>query len=329
MPWEASELYTRWHLGAGYDGEWSRGRGGSVSGMTPVALTLVGVPTNSSGTVDGVARAPAVLRQRGLAAALACHPGFTDAGDLALPAPVPVRGPSGLLAEDALVAMIVQVAASVAAARHRGRFPLLIGGDCPVILGALAALRTEADRPGLMFTDGHEDAWPPQLSPTGEAADCELGLALGLFDTGLSPRLRAVLPRIDRGNVAAIGPRDAEELAAAGVASLDGQLGILIRPPEFTTERCAAALARLPPCWWLHTDLDVLATGELVAVDYPQPGGLTWGQLTDFTAMALATDGCAGWSVCIYNPDLDPGRDGADAIVRYITQAITKALSSS
>ena len=118
MPWEASELYTRWHLGAGYDGEWSRGRGGSVSGMTPVALTLVGVPTNSSGTVDGVARAPAVLRQRGLAAALACHPGFTDAGDLALPAPVPVRGPSGLLAEDALVAMIVQVAASVAAARH-------------------------------------------------------------------------------------------------------------------------------------------------------------------------------------------------------------------
>jgi hypothetical protein len=51
--------------------------------------------------------------------------------------------------------------------------------------------------------------------------------------------------------------------------------------------------------------------------------GLTWGQLTDLTATALATDGCAGWSVCIYNPDLDPGRDGADAIISYITQAIT------
>jgi arginase len=64
----------------------------------------------------------------------------------------------------------------------------------------------------------------------------------------------------------------------------------------------------------------VLATGELAAVDYPQPGGLTWGQLTDLTAAALATD---GWSVCIYNPDLDPGREGADAIISYITQAIT------
>jgi arginase len=58
-------------------------------------------------------------------------------------------------------------------------------------------------------------------------------------------------------------------------------------------------------------------------VDYPQPGGLTWGQLAGLTATALGTDGCAGWSVCIYNPDLDPGRDGADAIISYITQAIT------
>jgi len=291
--------------------------------MTPAGLALIGVPANSSGTVDGVARAPAVLRQRGLATALARHPGFTDAGDLALPVPVPVRGPSGLLAEDALVAMIEHVAQAVGAARRRGRFPLLLGGDCPLILGALAALQTEADRAGLLFVDGHEDAWPPPMSPTGEAADCELGLALRLFDTGLSSQLRAVLPRIDPADVAAVGPRDAAELTTAGVASLDGQLGALIRPGQLTADRYAAALASLPQSWWLHTDLDVLTTAELAAVDYPQPGGLTWDQLAGLTATALAADGCAGWSVCIYNPDLDPGRDGADAIVSYITQAIT------
>jgi arginase len=194
-----------------------------------------------------------------------------------------------------------------------------------VILGALAALQTEADRPGLLFADGHEDAWPPRTSPTGEAADCELGLALRLFDAGLSPQLRAVLPRIDPADVAAVGPRDTAELAAAGVASLDGQLGALIRPAQLTADRYAAALASLPPPWWLHTDLDVLATAELAAVDYPQPGGLTWDQLAALTATALAADGCAGWSVCIYNPDLDPGRQGADAIISYITQAITGA----
>jgi arginase len=291
--------------------------------MTPAGLALIGVPANSGGTVDGVARGPAVLRQRGLATALPLHRRFTDAGDLVLPVPVPVRGPSGLLAEDALAAMIGHVADSVGAARGRGWFPLLLGGDCPVILGALAALQAERDRAGLLFIDGHEDAWPPRVSPTGEAADCELGLALRLFDPGLSPQLRAALPRIDPADVAAVGPRDVGELAAAGVASLDGLLGSLIRPAELTADRYAAALAGLPPPWWLHTDLDVLATGELAAVDYPQPGGLTWDQLTALTATALATDGCAGWSICIYNPDLDPGRDGADAIISYITQAIT------
>jgi arginase len=291
--------------------------------MTPAGLALIGVPANSSGTVDGVARAPAVLRQRGLATALARHRGLTDAGNLTLPVPDPVRGPSGLLAEDALVAMIEQVAQAVGAACRRGRFTLLVGGDCPVILGALAALQAEADRPGLLFVDGHEDAWPPRASPTGEAADCELGLALGLFDTGLSPQLRAALPSIDPADVAAVGPRDASELAAAGVASLAGQLGALIRPAELTTDRYAAALAGLLPPWWLHTDLDVLATTELAAVDYPQPGGLTWDQLAGLTATALAADGCAGWSVCIYNPDLDPDRNGADNIIAYLTHAIT------
>ena len=138
-----------------------------------------------------------------------------------------------------------------------------------------------------------------------------------------SARSCAVLPRIDPADVAAVGPRDAGELAAAGVATLGGQLGALIRPWELTADRYAAALAGLPPPWWLHTDLDVLATGELAAVDYPQPGCLSWGQLAGLTATALAAGGCAGWSVCIYHPDLDPGRDGADAIISYITQAIT------
>jgi len=291
----------------------------------PRDVVLIGVPTNSSGTADGVARAPRVLRQRGLAAALARRPGFTDAGDLALPAPQPRRGPSGLLAEDALITMIGQVREAVRAARRDRRFPLLIGGDCPVVAGALAALQAERDEPGLLFVDGHEDAWPPRRSPTGEAADCELGLVLRLFDDDLAPRLRSALPRVRAENVVAVGPRDDGELASAGVTTLAGRLRALIRPAELTADGnagYAAALAALPAPWWLHTDLDVLATADFAAVDYPQPGGLTWPQLSQVTSAALAADGCAGWSVCIYNPDLDPDRRAADDIVGYLTNAL-------
>jgi arginase len=294
----------------------------------PRDVVLIGVPVNSSGTPDGVARAPGVLRERGLAAALGSRPGFADAGDLALPAPQPRRGPSGLLAEDALIAMIGQVREATAAARRDRRFPLLIGGDCPVIIGALAALQAERDEPGLLFVDGHEDAWPPLTSPTGEAADCELGLILRLFDDGLDPRLRGVLPRVRAENVVAVGPRDDGELASAGVANLAGRLRALIRPAQLSADGNAgyadyqAAVAALPAPWWLHTDLDVLATADFAAVDYPQPGGLTWPQLSQVTSAALAADGCAGWSVCIYNPDLDPDRHAAGDIIDYVTDAL-------
>ena len=68
-----------------------------------------------------------------------------------------------------------------------------------------------------------------------------------------------------------------------------------------------------------------LASTELAAVDYPQPGVLTWEQLSRITSAALASEGCAGWSVCIYNPDLDPGRQGADDIIGYLSKAIAHA----
>ena len=43
----------------GCDG-WRYRDGGSVNGMTPAGLTLIGVPANSSGAGDGVARPPSV-----------------------------------------------------------------------------------------------------------------------------------------------------------------------------------------------------------------------------------------------------------------------------
>jgi len=52
-----------------------------------------------------------------------------------------------------------------------------------------------------------------------------------------------------------------------------------------------------------------------------RPAGLTWADLTTLTRTALRADGCRGWSVGVYNPDLDP--DGVDAkrIVSYLVAA--------
>jgi hypothetical protein len=50
------------------------------------------------------------------------------------------------------------------------------------------------------------------------------------------------------------------------------------------------------------------------------PEGLTWEQLTQVTRTALQAGGCRGWSIGVYNADLD--RDGRDAkrVVTYIEE---------
>ena len=83
-------------------------------------IELIGVPSNSAGTLDGVARAPAALRRARLPEALGGHTEVVDAGDLQLPAPSPERAPSGLIAEPALVAMVASVRAATRSSRPGG-----------------------------------------------------------------------------------------------------------------------------------------------------------------------------------------------------------------
>jgi len=273
-----------------------------------MGVVLVEVPLNSSGRHDGVARMPAALRDAGLHEALPALDRVVavDVGDL-----VPRRGPSGFLAEDGLVRAVLGTRDAVGEALAAGSVPVVVGGDCPVLLGPLAALEGEGHRPGLVFVDGHEDAWPPSLSPTGEAADSELGLALGRIPGPAG--LDGVLPVVAADDVAVLGARDAAELAAAGCPSLAGEVRLidgdaLAAADALGAVRDAVAAAVAGTgAWWLHVDLDVLGTDALPAVDYPQPGGIGWERLAEVAAAALERPGCAGASVAIYNPDLDGG----------------------
>jgi arginase len=281
-------------------------------------IGVLGVPTNSAGTTDGVARAPAALRAAGLVEALGRSADVVDHGDVALPAPVAGRDPSTRVIDpQGLKAMVLAVRDGVRGILDEERFPVVLGGDCPVLLGCLGAFG-DAER-GLLFVDGHEDAYPPERSTTGEAADMELGLALGIVPTPWWPELVAMSPLVAERNVRILGPRDRAAIEAeigstlAGRVTVVDAVGVAGDPPGVTTR----ALGSLPSSWWLHLDLDVLSTEALAAVDYPQPGGLAWDELEVVTTTALARRP-VGWDVTIYNPDLDPGGTGADRIVRFL-----------
>jgi arginase len=286
-------------------------------------IGLFGVPTNSAGTISGVARAPTTLREVGLVDALRRHTDVHDYGDVMLPDPSPDRDPVTLLIDrHGLIVMVKRVRDAVTSILDNGHFPLVIGGDCPLLLGCLAAAKTH-ERIGLLFVDGHEDAYLPAQSSTGEAADSELAFALGMADTSWSPELASVLPLVTPADVRILGARDAGLLHAEGVASLGDRIALvdghhLSAKPDVAT---AEAVSHLADPWWFHLDLDVLSTEALPAIDYPQPGGLGWNELSVVVTTAMGANP-TGWDITIYNPDLDPERIHAKRIVDFIRSAI-------
>jgi arginase len=274
----------------------------------------------------GIADAIRVLREVGLAERIT---GARDTGDLSLLDGSGARGRSGLLNERALGHLVAATREAVSGSLARGGRPLLVGGDCPVLLGALAACRDRHGAAGLLLVDGHEDAWPPQLSPTGEASDSEVAIALGRIGELPEP-LDRLAPLLGPEAVSMLGPRDRHEIEQAGAESL-AETVALFRDDEAVREDGAPAsvreairaLANSAPAFWLHIDLDVLRTGDFPAADYTQPGGLAWDELLEVATRAMARPDCVGCSIVIYNPDLDPERTSAARIVRFVSDLVS------
>jgi arginase len=292
-----------------------------------VNFDLIGVPYTSMARPGGIANAIGVLREAGLAEALG---DVRDAGNLELPEPTGARGASGLLNESALGRLVEATREAVAGSLASRRRPLLVGADCPVLLGALAAGRDLHGAAGLLLVDGHEDAWPPRLSDTGEASDSEVAIALGLVGD-LPAALHRLTPLLTPRDLAMLGPRDREELEEAGVDSLNGSVAVFLddtavrtRGPAASAREAIAAVGTGSIPFWLHIDLDVLRTDDFPAADYLQPGGLSWQELSEIAREALAEARCVGCSVVIYNPDLDPERTSAARIVRFLSDLVAK-----
>jgi arginase len=294
-------------------------------------IELVGVPFDGMGRAGGQANAPAALRAAGLVEAF----GARVAGrvDLRLPPSSPERSAtSGYLNETALVEMVSQVRARTLGALERQHFPFLYGGDCAVLLGAVPALAAHAGTAGLVFLDGHEDATPMEASTSGEAANMEVAILLGRTGADAPAPLRLAHGLLRPEQLAMLGPRDRSFREPLGVASVADTVWLragdqLAGDPVGTAREAARHVSSSAADWWLHVDLDVLskeAFGSCGAEDEPAlSGGTTWSQLTAALESLVASRGCRGWSLAVYNPDLDKdGRDGR-AVVEMITHVAT------
>jgi arginase len=223
-----------------------------------------------------------------------------------------------------IVAYARKLAAAVASVLDQGDFPIVLGGDCSILLGSLLALKRRG-RYGLLFVDGHTDFYQPEANPNGEAASMDLA-----FATGRGPDLLTNIdghrPLVWDEDVVAFGYRDADEQAAYGSRSPAELLSFDLSAIRSCGIDAAAqaAVAHLtrdggPRGFWIHVDADVLDDAVMPAVDYRLPGGLTWDELARTLQTGIESGRAVGLELTIYNPTLDAHGTGAAGLVEVLS----------
>lgn len=292
--------------------------------------SVIDAPSDLGLRRTGVAKLPEALRAAGLLEAL---PDARHAGRLSVPPYLPVRdGPTGILNPTGIRTFSLAVAGRVSYILDLERFPVVLGGDCSVLIGPMLALRRRG-RFGLFFIDGHADFYSPQAEPNGEVASMELAVLVGREPSILSD-IDGLRPLLQEEDAVVFGFRDADEAVDYGspdVRDTGLHLFDLARIRQLGAAEAArqgiAALARSGvEGVWVHLDADVLNDEIMPAVDYRMPDGLWSDELTEALSIVLASPLATGLTITIYNPALD---DEVGSAARTLTGAVAAAFVSA
>lgn len=295
------------------------------------APSNLGLRPPGPGQEPGVRLLPDALRRRRLLQRIDAAdggrvepPSYTDAPDRR----------TGFRNGPAIGAYTCALADRAGAHLDTGAFPVLLGGDCSIVLGPLLALRRRA-RFGLAFVDGHDDYsvirdverhWG-----TLTAAGLDLGLATGHGSAALTD-IDGLKPYVREADTVHLGlsrePTDdrdysTESFAESEIHAIEAPL--IRREGVGTAARLAAERLERDDLrgFWVHLDADVLDRSVMPAVDSPNPAGLSPDELRDLLAHLLASPGCVGMDVCIYDSSLDPDGTAGDLLTDVLVAGVT------
>lgn len=294
------------------------------------APSNLGLKPSAPGRQPGVYRLPEVLRDRGLQEKL----GAKDGGRVLPKGYHPEIDPdSGIRNASAIAAYSLALADALAPILRRGDFPLVLGGDCSILLGSGLALK-RMGRFGLCFLDGHQDLLTPSTSETGGAAGMDLALACGVGPERLI-RFDGMSPLILASDVLLLGDRSGDQWyfdsRVQSIRSEMFQAGLHELRRKGIKNTISEGLKWSDPesidGLWLH--VDVLDDDIMPSVDSRQADGLSWKEFHDLIVAVLASGMTMGMQVTILDPDLDPESIYVEALASALNRAFSEARGHS
>jgi arginase len=252
-------------------------------------------------------------------------------GRLLVPQKDPTPDPdTGTLNAKAIADWSPRLADAVEAVLDAHEFPVVLGGDCTILLGSMLALRRRG-RYGLFFIDGNADFFQPAAEPNGEGASMDLAFVTG-YGPALLTDIEGRAPLVRPEDAVAFAFRDHEDQAKSGSQPLPPELRAydLHAVHRMGVESAArAAIDHLMRAeldgFFIHLDADCLDDAIMPAVDFRIPGGLSWNELGAALDIALTSGKAVGLEVTIYNPRLDEdgtaGRGLADVLAAALGTA--------
>lgn len=214
---------------------------------------------------------------------------------------------------------------------EKKRFPLVLGGDCSIVIGNLLGLR-RLGRYGLFFIDGHADFYQPEASPTGEVADMDLAIVSGQGPDILTD-IDGLKPLVREEDIVLFGNRDTEQAKSYGSQDVT-QTGI--NTFDFDriqksgiTKTASEAIMKLEKSeirgFWIHLDVDVLNDEDMPAVDYRlSNGGLGFHDVSHLLQILLQSGKAVGMDITIFNPKLDLDGSITRRLVSSLVAGMTK-----
>jgi arginase len=210
-------------------------------------------------------------------------------------------------------------------------FPLVIGGDCSILIGPMLGLKSIGAY-GLFFLDGHTDyAWPP-MSQTGGAAGMDLAIVTGHGHEKLT-NIKGLRPYLAEKHAWSVGNRDFDAVYLEAIHSSGIHYFGLPALRRMGLEACVNLFLAMVDeqnlsGFWIHLDVDVLQDELMPAVDSRESDGLTYEELITLLDFLLASDKVVGLDITILDPALDASGAVTIKFINELKPTLDKYLKS-